>query len=420
MAKKNQSFFRFLLVTLILWNLGSAITNVKAQQGYPPPQPTQIVQSQSFSFGNHVFLPNIALQHIPYSYRSFYIANTANMVDLGKIRGSQNANLTSPITDLAILFFGEPQMYAMPDGSNGYGTLLYDSITPRYIMNSDVQTAVKDFVAGYLQGSATNPSSYLNVIVAVNTSGMWINEGHGKSWGDMIEYLNYDWLPTQTGASQVHIYGGMDIEPGNYSDFNSPPVVKRWLKGYATVDLSHRYQYRKLYAIAAASGCPDSPDKNTTYGTNVSAGICGDYISDDIGNTYRWTQEDLYQLTWYLPSINSYPDIYPIPQIYAQPSPSWPDNGIHARQWYKIALYTYLKHNKITIHFNGVITQQAACDYNKNHGSTWCFDAVPPQYNARVDALRYLQNELLTDPYGRMTIQDLNWSTDVGFYEGQP
>lgn len=417
----RSKYFCLLLSPLLL--LGFSTMTAFAQQGYPPPQltPTTHVQGvQNLNYWNMSYLPIVSDQKPPQTYRSYYMADTANMRELGRIRGDQNANLQSPVDDLAVFFWGEPQAYV----GDIYGVKLLNYFTPMYIYNSDVQAAVQDYVSGYLEGSARNPTSALNIVLAVNTSGIWITQEHGKSWGDMVEYLNYVWLPVQTGYNgQIHIFGGMDIEPGNYRSFNSPPFVKNWLRGYATVDQNHLQQYRKLYVLAAASGCPDSPDKNTQYGTYVDPGVCGDYISDDAGNTYRWTQEDLYQLTWWPPVLNSYPDVYPIPQIYAQPSTVvWPTavNGVHARQWYKIALYTYLKHNSIKIHYSGVISQQAACEYNRDHGDSSCFTTVPPLYNSKDEALGYLINELLTDPFGRMTTQGLSWKTDVGYYEGQP
>lgn len=69
------------------------------------------------------------------------------------------------------------------------------------------------------------------------------------------------------------------------------------------------------------------------------------------------------------------------------------------------------------MHFSGVITQQAACDYNETYGDTYCIDNH--LYNSRDNALQYLKNELLSDPYGRMNT-DVAWKTDVGPYLGQP
>lgn len=368
------------------------------------------------SYSNVNYLPVISLQKPPQQFRSYYIGNLDNMRELGRIRGDQNASLSTPITDLAVLFMGEPQSYA----GDIYGVLLLNWNTAMYVYNSDVRNGVQEFVRGYLEGSARNPSSTLNIVVAVNTSGIWINQEHGKSWGDMIEYLNYDWLPTQSGYSQIHIYGGLDVEPGAYPDFNPPPVVQNWLRGYATVDQNHRQQYRRLYALAAASECLDAPDKYTTSGSGLNPASCGTHKSDNVGNMYNWTQEDLYQLTWGFPYINAFPDIYPIPQIYGEPYDTPTDsysNGFHARQWYKIALYTYLKHIGIKMYFSGVITQQAACDSKKTEGNTYCFDQH--LYNSRDNALQYLRNELLTDPYGRMNT-DVAWKTDVGYYLGQP
>lgn len=191
----NGRFLWLLLMASILF--GTSTMTVFAQQGYPPPQGTPGQGSQSSSYWNVSYLPIVSLQKPPQANRSYYVANLDNMRELGRIRGDQNADLSTPITDLAILFMGEPQSYV----GDIYGVLLMDYVTPRYVYNSDVQNGVQEFVRGYLEKSARNPSSTLNIIVAVNTSGLWINQEHGKSWGDMIEYLNLDWLPTQSGYS---------------------------------------------------------------------------------------------------------------------------------------------------------------------------------------------------------------------------
>lgn len=176
----RSKYFCLLLSPLLL--LGFSTMTAFAQQGYPPPQltPTTHVQGvQNLNYWNMSYLPIVSDQKPPQTYRSYYMADTANMRELGRIRGDQNANLQSPVDDLAVFFWGEPQAYV----GDIYGVKLLNYFTPMYIYNSDVQAAVQDYVSGYLEGSARNPTSALNIVLAVNTSGIWITQEHGKSWG---------------------------------------------------------------------------------------------------------------------------------------------------------------------------------------------------------------------------------------------
>ena len=114
-----------------------------------------------------------------------------------------------------------------------------------------------------------------------------------------------------------------------------------------------------------------------------------------------------------MPVVGSVPNIYPIPQIYSTYKDANSPNGYNAEQWYRIALYSELKHNK-NMYFSGVLTQQMACSQKSN-----CSQDTK---NSSADAFSQLANQLFSDPYGRTTGVGLNyyWRTDIGYFEGDP
>lgn len=287
-----------------------------------------------------------------------------------------------------------------------------------------------NYVNGYLEGSAPNPTSSLIIVVGTSTSHYYVTYGHGNAWGDMIygsegeEIGLRDWLTNLNVEDQVSVVGGIDIEPGDYPTWRVPSVDSLWLSGYAD-DLPSNNKTHLLYVFGATGGdCPtDYPYEEPRYQPEVNPATCSTVEKPNndppTGTTfYTWTQDNFYQLAWDYPVISIYPNIFPIPQIYTQPEYSHP-NGRNAEQWYRIGLYSYLKYSS-TMGFQGVITQQKACDYfRKDHNGE-----LPPEcvgaYLSKAEALQLFKNELNSDPYNRTSSLLANRKTDIGYYFGNP
>lgn len=417
--------FFFLIVVLLPIPQTLVVTTVYAQNGYPPPggTPTPTVSIAPNSI-NRAFLP--VLKSSSSIGRSYYVRTVTNIYDLGYLRGVEHSKLSTPINDVVILFFGSPEIFIAPNGSYVYGTLLFDYSTYKFI--SDIEASVKSFVSGYLNGSVSNQSSHLTVIVGTSSSGLWVTGEHGRAWAQMIHGTNSTtglkyWLNNVAlGSNQVSIYGGIDIEPGNYSSWRVPSTVKIWLSGYA-LNYPGENAYHIIYAYNSTGGTcpPDYPYTDPQFQPNVIPGNCDTVTKlnyeEPLGSTnYTWTQEDIYEVSYDLPEINVYPDIFPIPQIYSIPTTQNP-NGRNSEQWYKIGLFTKLKYQDF-LYFSGVLTQETACNQNSVNGILPgdCIGAN----NSSKDAFTHFKTQLQSDKYGRTTAILLEWATDIGYFDGIP
>jgi hypothetical protein len=429
MKKTKKIFLNYLYFFILVFGLvfafqnGSNIILVYAQNGYPPPgitptpTPTQGIIP---AFIYQIYIPQI--QTSTSIGRSYYIETLDNMYDLGKKRGIDHSSLSTPISDVVILHFGNPQEYSSPGGTI-YGVMLFDYST--YTFMANVETAVQQYVIGYLEGSSSNRSSTLTVIVSTNTSGYWINSNTGQAWGELIYGSNSssglrNWLSSQPdGPTHVLIYGGVDIEPGNFSLWRDPTPVLSWLIGFA-----HNYEnenaYHRLYNFGTAGGCQvDYPTTEPQYQPNVYPGDCDLVTIDDEGiNKYLWTQGDIYRFSNGPAIMNAYPVIYPIPEIYTLPS-TYEPYGRNAAQWYRIALYNNLLNGE-TMYFSGVLTQQQACDDRKSeNGGVMPSDCLTA-YNSSSEAKLLFTTQLASDPYYRTIAFGMNWATDIGYFKGTP
>ena len=421
MKKSKKNFLNYLYIFILIFSLAFALQNgsnvilVHGQNGYPPPgitpTPTQFINPASIY---KMYVPQV--QTTTSISRSYYIEKLDNMYNLGYVRGIDHSNLSTPINDVVILYFGNPQEYTSQGGTI-YGVMLFDYSTYTYMAN--VETAVQQYVTGYLAGSSNNRSSTLTVIVGTNTSGYWINSDTGQAWGELIYGSNSssglrNWLLSQPdGPTHVSIYGGVDIEPGNFSLWRDPTPVLSWLLLMVNVRVFD-------FAQTASGGCQgDYPITEPQLQPNVYPGNC-DLVTIDSGgvNTYRWTQGDIYRFSNDLAVINAYPVIYPIPEIYSLQSTYNPD-GWNAAQWYRIALYKNLK-NGGTMYFYGVLTQRQACfDRASENGGVLPSDCQTAN-NSSSDAKRLFTTQLASDRYYRTSAFGINWATDIGYFTGTP
>jgi len=169
----------------------------------------------------------------------------------------------------------------------------------------------------------------------------------------MVNDMN-DWLRAH-GYWRVEATGGNDIELA----WNTPHQTKRWVAGYDSVATWPYYNF------GDAGSCPPT------------------------GNCHgRWTQEDVWFVSWGSRSA------WPLPQIY---TPS----GTMAEQWYRLSLYSHQRHGqRMTI--LGALSQRQACRESS--------DPCRGMNNTPRKAWKQLWSALNRDP---RTSQALLWATDL-------
>jgi hypothetical protein len=218
---------------------------------------------------------------------------------------------TDGYVSLVILDFGQPAF----DGAS-YGTYIFYSYAFRSTV--DIQVAAQSYLSGFYACSPTYAA--LRLVVGTSNYGSGVSANHGRAWATMINSI-YAWIMATPGLSgKLSVRGGNDMEPS----WGSSTVTRAWVDGYASAYTKPSY----LYNYGSCDGC--------------SFKQCP-YCSPNNG----WTVEDV----WYV-SYGAAP-AWPVPEIYLT-------SGVHADQWYRIALYGVSSHN-ILMQFIASLTQWQAC-----------------------------------------------------------
>lgn len=246
-----------------------------------------------------------------------------------------------------MLAFGKPMRVGNVFGVSVFG--------PGFASVHDVRRAAIAYANGYVEcvGDGGTP-----LVMAVGTSnfGDQVTFEHGRAWALMVDSVNERLV--ERGASPiVEAAGASDLELG----WNGPEVTRRWVDGYGSVA---RWPY---YDFGEALACPPVA---TCHGP--------------------WTQEDVWYVAWGAPFAR------PLPEIYSE-------DGVMAAQWYRLSLYSYLRHgDRMT--FAGAVSQSRACGQTTN--------GCDGLSNEPADAWTQLWTALNRDP---RTAQALPWSTDFGW-----
>jgi hypothetical protein len=347
-------------------------TSTSAFIPYPPP-PTVSNITPNPNLFYEAYLP--AIYSPPYVDLSYYITTLSDLYYLGNVRGYAYWSHSAADNGVVILDFGSPRII------NGeFGTWLYDYAT---IVNiGQIMDAVKEYATGFYYGLGNDYESFLTIIVGTNSSGYYVSSGHGIAWANMINDLN-TWLINNGYNSQIAIRGGIDIEPG----FGYPQDAIDWTDGYSSIGT---YEF---YNFGSADDCPEYyPPTDPQYQYGIDPENC--LITPD----WTWTQQHIFHVSW--ESLKA----FPFPEIYR-------NDEKNARQWYRIALYSYFHYRTMT--FFGTLTTYEAC---KRAGfPPECDDIDNPPEEGHRQLLFYLSN----DPYDRVR-EPLNWITDIMWYVGIP
>jgi hypothetical protein len=219
---------------------------------------------------------------------------------------------------------------------------------------SSVLHASEAYARGVWNCSKGLKQGHIRIAIGTSNWGNHVTWWHGRRWAAMVNAAN-EWVHARGFSSRLDFAGANDIE----LSWNPPTMTKNWVRGYESV-AHHPY-----YNYGAADACPPR-------------GRCAG----------RWTLEDVWFVSW------GSPHAWPLPEIY---TPNWSN----ALQWYRIAVYSYLRHG-VTMRIAGVMSQRGACRMARDpcHGMN----------NTPGRAWRQLYRLLNRDPRTRQHIQ---WATDI-------
>ena len=254
---------------------------------------------------------------------------------------------------LVILDFGQPAY-----SGSAYGTYIFYSYAFR--STASIETAAESYLSGFYNCSPANAA--LRLVVGTSNYGSGVTANHGRAWAAMVNDIN-SWINATPGLSlKLAARGGNDMEPS----WNTASATRAWVDGYAAVYVKPSY----LYNYGSCDGCAFKQCPSCTPNNH-------------------WTVEDI----WYV-SYGAAP-AWPVPEIYLT-------NGVHADQWYRIALYGVNTHASL-MQFIASLTQWQACQTN---GPCVSVDNTPVQgWTQLFTALN--ANPLTSQTTGYLT--DISW-----------
>jgi hypothetical protein len=351
-------------------------TRLALDRSYQPPQPPNATMSPGDYY--EIMIPLVINRFPPNPTQSYYIWTTFDMYGLGCDVGSKLANVQGVQSDFVFLDFGQPYQNAQ----GILGTILYDLT---FKSTNEIASSVEAFGHGFYNCTSDDT---ITIAIGTNSSGGLaidvIAYPHRVAWANLIIEVNrrialYPGMP-----DRVFAVGGNNIEPG----FNPDYIPRHWLDGYNSVT-----GRRLLYVIASADGCPENYPP-----TEPETGYYPPYNCNN-----NWTQEDVYYVTWGAPYS------WPMPEIYNT-------QGANSNQWYRIASYSRLSHNK-QMTFLGEMTQLAACQQLREQepGVPHCVGTD----NDPTTGFTQFYNRINSDPYRRIS-NNMKWSTDMKWYYGTP
>jgi hypothetical protein len=291
---------------------------------------------------------------VPPPYTTSYYMTTTDYDTLYRL-GQTSGQRAVPAQNVVIfLDFGQPW-----NENSTWGVAIFGSLEFR--STAQIYTAIQAFCRGFYLTAPANA----HLTVAIGTSnydspgswGRFVGRDHGIAWGQMVKSLN-EWVATPpTWADKITVAGAIDAEPG----WNTAANTRGWTDGYNQ----------------AVSG------SGSTYLNYGSCDSCPFDRCTTCVPSNGWTFEDIWYISWGLPSA------FVVPEIYL------PD-GANAQQWYRISLYGWAVHGQAII-FSGVMTQMQACN-------------CPGQTNPPAEGWSQLYNLINSD---FKTAYDIKWLTDI-------
>jgi len=249
---------------------------------------------------------------------------------------------------LVVLDFGRPARAWHHEGA----VLIRGGFRPLW----RIRDAVLAYARGFRRCAADSPASHLTVAAGTSNWGPHVTYGHGRAWAAMVNDANRSLRAG--GRAGVTVVAADDIEVS----WNGPGASKRWVRGYLSVA---RWPYLDY---GDAGGCPPF-------------GWC-------LGG---WRVEDVWWVAW------GSSRAMPRPEIYT-------NSGSQAAQWYRLSLYSYLRHGR-AMTIAGVLSQRRACNQSRDDPCTGMSNTPSAAWNQLAGLLNH----------DRRTAQEIRWATDIGY-----
>ncbi len=290
--------------------------------------------------------------------------------NLGCQMGTRDLNLPGTQNSLAILDYGQ--------GWAENGVWGVWNFSWAFIPASQVGSSAREFARGYYNCTASDTASRLTLAIGTNNFGAYGCEGseeckdplvraeraaaHGQVWAQLVADTQ-QWVTNQGLGSQVSIVGANDIE----QTWNKPVVARAWVNAYQ----ANNQGIHIFYNYGSCTNCPTR-------------------LNPALQPPNDWTLEDLWYVSYGLPSA------WPVPEIYN-------NNGVNARQWAYLSYYAVTQHGA-PIHFPALMTQWQACQQVAD-AECETLDNTPQESH----------NQLLSElAYWPATRQEsLGWVTDI-------
>ena len=281
---------------------------------------------------------------------SLYLSTTdgRRLNRMGCVEGQSSAR-RGLLDTLVVLDFGRPARASHQEGT----VLIRSGFRPVW----RIRNAVLAYASGFIRCTSDHPAAHLTVAAGTSNWGPHVTYGHGQAWGRMLNDAN-EALRGSDRSGRITVLAADDIE----LNWNSPAASKRWIRGYQSVASWPYLDY------GDAGSCPPF-------------GRCAG----------GWSVDDVWWVTWGASRA------MPLPEIYT-------NSGSQAQQWYRLSLYSYLRHGRRMI-IAGVLSQRRACNQSLN-------DPCTGMNNSPSAAWKQLAGLLNRD---RRTAQAIRWATDIGY-----
>lgn len=351
--KTTILFIAVFLFLLLLPSLHAI--NVFAQIA---PTATPVMRPRAVDASQKIYLPMICKNCVPppRATTSRYVVTR----DWNTLWNQGCNQARSGESGIVVLDFGDPDYNT---DTRRYGTKLLGWSRP-FVSVDEIWSLTAQFLQGYANASCNPTGKHIYLAVGTNNNGTKVTREHGIAWAQLVENVHQTITYPPSLADKVTAAGAIDAEIG----WNSATITRAWVDGYKSIT-SRRY-----YNFGDCAGC--------NYPTGVPSN--------------GWTWNDV----WYI-SYGALP-AYPLPLIYAK-------SGIHAHQWYTIALYTYNTYG-YTMRFVGAFTQWQACQGNSAGAIKCRNDRLD---NTPAEGWSQLYYKLGSDARTTQSPNDMLFSTDV-------
>ncbi len=276
-------------------------------------------------------------------------------------------NHDKPQNAVVILDFG-----GQDQNSNGTWGALAVQTPHTFRSNGTIENFSEGFGQGYWEGTGSDTTSTLRLLIGTNNSGPNDGGTAGQKWGATVDVVG-NWLANNPSgplkyASQVSIGGADDMEFA----YGTGQHAHDWASAFSN-NSSHVY-----FDYGGCAGC----------------------IQEDPS---PWTMEQVYYVAWGASAA------FPFPEIYNQ-------SGVKARQWQQLAIYGHREHGALMV-FEATLTEQEACN-QETHTPYACYAGTDQDPDAGWSQMwNCLNTKCDYDDHAAPDYlnQGIQWSSDIKY-----